>query len=80
MQNLPELRVVSLTEIMPHENVDPLRVDRLAARISAEGSQLNPMVCIEDISGRFVLLDGATRTAALGNIGLAYGEIGRAHV
>ncbi len=75
MQNLPELRVVALTEIMPHEKVDPLRVDRLAARISAEGSQLNPMVCIEDISGRFVLLDGATRTAALGNIGLAYGVV-----
>ncbi|MFB3049415.1 MAG: hypothetical protein ACE1Z9_04605 [Acidimicrobiia bacterium] len=75
MQNLPELRVVALTEIMPHENVDPLRVDRLAARISAEGTQLNPMVCIEDISGRFVLLDGATRTAALGNIGLAYGVV-----
>ncbi|GMQ85547.1 MAG: bifunctional transcriptional regulator/O-phospho-L-serine synthase SbnI [Acidimicrobiia bacterium] len=75
MQNLPELRVVPLTEIMPHENVDPLRVERLAARISAEGTQLNPMVCIEDISGRFVLLDGATRTAALGNIGLAYGVV-----
>ncbi len=75
MQNLPELRVAPLAEIMPHENVDPLRVDRLAARISAEGSQLNPMVCIEDINGRFVVLGGATRTAALGNIGLAYGVV-----
>lgn len=75
MENLPELRVVALAEIMPHEKVDPLRVDRLAARITDEGSQLNPMVCIEDISGRFVLLDGATRTAALGNIGLAYGVV-----
>jgi hypothetical protein len=65
MSFLPDLRVVPLTSIMPHERVDPLRVERLATRIEAEGSQMNPMLCIEDLTGRLVLLDGATRTAAL---------------
>jgi hypothetical protein len=61
--------------IRPHEEVDPLRVDRLATRIEGEGSQLNPVVCCEDSSGHFVLLDGATRTAALKRLELTYGVV-----
>ena len=75
MAPVPELRVAPLAQIRPHEEVDPLRVDRLAGRITAEGAQLNPVVCVEDISGDLVLLDGATRTAALRHLGFAYAVV-----
>jgi hypothetical protein len=75
MPNLPQLRVVPLERIRPHEEVDPLRVDRLATRIEAEGSQLNPVVCAEDPGGNLILLDGATRTAALKQLDLSYGIV-----
>ena len=75
MPPLPVLRVVPLERIRPHEEVDPLRVERLAARIEHERSQLNPMVCIESASGELVLLDGATRTSALSRLGLPFGVI-----
>jgi hypothetical protein len=75
MPNLPQLRVVPLERIRPHEKVDPLRVERLATRIEAEGSQLNPVVCTEDPSGNLILLDGATRTAALKRLDLSYGIV-----
>lgn len=68
----PALRVIPLAAVAPHEEVDPLRVDGLAARIEAEGCQVNPVVCIEDLGGQFVLLDGATRTSALRRLGLGY--------
>ncbi len=75
MTNMPQLRVVPLERIRPHEEVDPLRVDRLATRIEGEGSVLNPVICTEDVSGHFVLLDGATRTAALRRLELSYGVV-----
>jgi hypothetical protein len=39
--------------------------------MSAEGIQVNPMVCIEAPGGELVLLDGATRTETLKRIGLS---------
>lgn len=75
MPPVPELRVAPLARIRPHEEVDPLRVDRLAGRITAEGAQLNPVVCVKDLSGELVLLDGATRTAALRHLGYAYAVV-----
>jgi len=75
MPPVPELRVAPLALIRPHEEVDPLRVDRLAGRIIAEGAQLNPVVCVEDLSGELVLLDGATRTAALRHLGLTHAVV-----
>jgi L-serine kinase (ATP) / ParB family transcriptional regulator, heme-responsive regulator len=72
MSLLPDLRVIPLAEIVPHENFDPLRVDRLARRMAEAGSQANPVVCVAATTGEFVLLDGATRTAALRHLGLEY--------
>ncbi len=69
---VPDLRVVSLDRIRPHEEVDPLRVAPLATRIRDEGNQLNPMMCIETDGEYLVLLDGATRNAALRSLGLGY--------
>ncbi len=70
MPPLPVLRVVPLEKIRRHEELDPFRVDRLMRRISAENIQVNPMVCSEADNGDLVLLDGATRTAALMKLGL----------
>jgi L-serine kinase (ATP) / ParB family transcriptional regulator, heme-responsive regulator len=71
MSPVPTLRVVPLEKICRHEEVDPLRVDRLVGRIDAEGIQGNPMICSEAPSGDLVVLDGATRTEALKKLGIS---------
>lgn len=75
MPHMPRLRVVPLESIRRHEEVDPLRVDRLHRRIGTEQMQVNPMVCIEVERGNLVLLDGATRTEALRHIGLEHAVV-----
>jgi hypothetical protein len=72
MSLIPDLRVIPLGDVVPHEDFDPLRVDRLAGRMADAGSQANPVVCIAADTGQFVLLDGATRNAALRQLGLDY--------
>jgi len=72
MPHLPLLRVVPLENIRSHEEFDPLRVERLVARIEAEGVQMNPMVCCTTPDGQLVLLDGATRTESLRSMGLSH--------
>lgn len=76
MPHMPRLRVVPLESIRRHEEVDPLRVDRLRQRIGTEGMQVNPMVCIAAPEGDdLVLLDGATRTEALKDLGLDHAVV-----
>ncbi len=52
-----------------------MRVERLARRIEDEGLQINPVVCIRESDSDFVLLDGATRTAAFRSLGLRFGVV-----
>lgn len=75
MPHLPLLRVVPLESIRRHEEVDPLRVDRLVGRIESEGVQVNPMVCCHAPDGELILLDGATRTESLKRIGLDHAVV-----
>jgi len=75
MPHLPVLRVVPLESIRRHEEVDPLRVERLRRRIADDRIQANPMVCIEAPGGEVVLLDGATRTETLRAIGLHHAVV-----
>jgi hypothetical protein len=75
MPHLPRLRVVPLESIRRHEEVDPLRVDRLRQRMGTEGVQVNPMVCIETAGDEMVLLDGATRTEAMKGMGLGHAAV-----
>ncbi len=75
MPHLPLLRVVPLESIRSHEEFDPLRVERLVARIEAEGVQMNPMVCCSAPDGELVLLDGATRTESLRSMGLPHAVV-----
>ncbi len=58
------LEVVPLGAIRPHEEVDPDRVERLAARLEEAGVLVNPPIVTRASSG-YVLLDGATRVEAL---------------
>jgi hypothetical protein len=57
---------------MPHEEYDPLSVERLADRIETEGTQRNPVICIESGRDGLVVLDGATRTEALRRLGVRH--------
>jgi hypothetical protein len=75
MPHLPLLRVVPLESIRRHEAIDPLRVERLVGRIEAEGVQVNPMVCTLAPDGVLILLDGATRTESLKNLGLEHAVV-----
>ena len=75
MPHMPVLRVVPLERIRRHEEIDPLRVERLQARIAADGVQLNPMVCVEAEDGDLVLLDGATRTESLRGLDLPHAVV-----
>jgi hypothetical protein len=62
--------VVPLESIRRHEEVDPLRVERLVERIDTEGVQVNPMICTLAPDGELILLDGATRTESLKRVGM----------
>lgn len=75
MPHLPVLRVVPLESIRRHEEIDPLRVQRLVGRIEAEGVQVNPMICCLAPDGELILLDGATRTESLKEIGLEHAVV-----
>lgn len=75
MPHLPVLRVVPLENIRRHEEIDPLRVERLVGRIRSEGVQVNPMVGCLSPDGELILLDGATRTESLKRIGLEHAVV-----
>ncbi|MCZ6736622.1 MAG: ParB N-terminal domain-containing protein, partial [Actinobacteria bacterium] len=75
MPPVPMLRVVPLERIRRHEEVDPLRVNRLVGRINDEGIQINPMVCSEAPNGDLVVLDGATRTEAMKKLGMEHAVV-----
>lgn len=58
------LRVVDLAEVVTHESVDPKRVQRLQERLEANGILTDPPV-VSFWDGKYVVLDGATRTSTL---------------
>lgn len=68
---IPTLQIVALEHCVLHESVDPQRVDRLAARLAAEDTLRNPPIVARSAgSDRLMVLDGATRTTALKQLGL----------
>lgn len=62
------LRIVPTAQVLPHEGIDPKRVDALAARLEDDGLLVNPPVVARS-GDRYVVLDGATRTTALKQLG-----------
>lgn len=67
-ENLLGLQVVPMDKVFPHEKVDQRRVDKLVRRFEVEGRLANPPI-VAQAGDRYVVLDGATRTAALKELG-----------
>jgi len=68
---LPDLRIVPRDQVHLHEEADPLRVERLAARLRRDGMLRNPPVAAPLPDEGYVVLDGANRTSALAHLGLS---------
>jgi len=76
---LPDLRILPLDVLIPHEQTDPRRVDPLTLRLKGEAVLRNPpIVAPFDAQGApdersyFVVLDGANRTAAFRALGVPH--------
>ncbi len=63
-----DLRIVSLGDVVLHEQVEHKRVQRLITRLQSDRLLKNPPIVAAQ-HGKFVVLDGATRTTALRRIG-----------
>ncbi len=62
------LRVVPVDQILPHEQYDPERVADLTDRLAHDTYLVNPPV-VTEWQGKYVVLDGATRTSAFTRLG-----------
>ncbi len=71
IENILPLKVVPMDKIFPHESIDQKRVDRLAARLEAEGVLGNPPI-VTQVDDKYMVLDGATRTAAMKKLGFPH--------
>ncbi len=62
------LRMVALSEVLLHEQIEKKRVARLVERLGMDRYLKNPPI-VTEFGGKFILLDGATRVTALKQIG-----------
>ena len=70
---LPDLRVLCTADLVPHEEFDPRRIDRLSRRIIEEGILKNPPVVAEmPGSTQYVVLDGANRVISFQDLGIPH--------
>ncbi len=69
---LPDLRIVPINNLIPHEEHDHQRSDPLIKRIQESGTWLNPPVVASMGDGRYVILDGANRHYCLAKLGYPY--------
>ena len=71
--SLPELKLLSTPCLVPHEETDPRRVEKLCARLQEEGRLKNPPV-VASIPGteRYVILDGANRVMSFLAMGIPH--------
>jgi hypothetical protein len=72
---LPDLRIVPVPSMVPHERHDEHRTGPLTARLRAQGVLRNPPVVAPFPSAaeeRFIVLDGANRTEAARQSGLPF--------
>jgi hypothetical protein len=65
----PDLRILPIASLVPHEEHDPQRSAPLIERIKAAGTWLNPPIVAPMGDGRFVILDGANRFHCLNELG-----------
>lgn len=64
------LRIVRAEDIVLHEGQDPIVVKKLAERLRQDGIVRNPPI-VSEANGRYIVLDGATRTGALKHLGIS---------
>lgn len=74
---MPDLRIVPIHNVVPHEEHDQQRSEPLVARIREAGAWLNPPIVApmdkqDGEDQRYVILDGANRHYALSALGYAY--------
>ncbi len=71
---LPDLRILPLDALVPHERTDSRRVNPLLARLKTEDVLRNPPIVAPFGNGdaRFVVLDGANRTTAFRALGMPH--------
>ena len=70
---LPDLRMLPSEALVPHEDVDPRRIERLSQRIRQEGILKNPPVVAPiPESEKYVVLDGANRAMAFIKLGIPH--------
>lgn len=73
LPDLPRLQIVPAESLQPHESVDEERVGPLVRALKEEAVLRNPPI-VQPVSGRmtrYVVLDGANRTTALRQMGIA---------
>lgn len=72
--HLPDLRILPLDALVPHERTDPRRVNPLLERLQGEAVLRNPPIVAPFNNGdhRFVVLDGANRTTAFRQLGMPH--------
>ncbi len=66
---IPDLRIVPLSTLVPHEEHDAQRSEPLMNRIREAGTWLNPPIVAALDAEHFVILDGANRHFALQALG-----------
>jgi hypothetical protein len=70
---LPDLRMLCTADLVPHEEFDPRRIDKLSRRIIEEGILKNPPVVAEMPGSRqYVVLDGANRVISFQELGIPH--------
>ncbi len=62
------LRVVALNDVLFHEQIEHQRVQQLLTRFESDQLLKNPPI-VAPCDGKYILLDGATRTTALKHLG-----------
>lgn len=75
VESVLPLRVVPMADVVPHEHIDQKRVDRLAKRLAQDNRLSNPPIVMETEDGRYMVLDGATRSAALKQLGFPHAVV-----
>ena len=72
--SFPDIRLIPVESLVPHEFEDPQRSYRLIERINTDGVLQNPIIVrpLDDDGQEFVVLDGANRTSALRTMGVQH--------
>jgi len=66
--NIPELKIVPIGSLLPHESYDPYRVERIIKKLNSENVLKNPVI-VTPVKDKFLILDGVTRVTALKEMG-----------